>query len=131
MHRRLSILLLILTGFLFTQPIMAQASFGAQQVITDSADGAYSVHAADLDGDGDYDVLSASWDDDKIAWYENDGSGNFGAQQVITTSADGANPFTPPTSTGTGISTSSRRLGRTIKSRGMKTTEAETSAPNK
>ena len=64
--------------------------FGAQQVITTSADVAYSVHAADLDGDGDYDVLSASAFDDKIAWYENDGSGNFGAQQVITTSADGA-----------------------------------------
>ncbi|KGE86779.1 hypothetical protein IX84_19245, partial [Phaeodactylibacter xiamenensis] len=44
----------------------------------------------DLDGDGDADVLSASSNDDKIAWYENDGSGNFGAQQVITTSANGA-----------------------------------------
>ena len=28
--------------------------------------------------------------DDKIAWYENLGSGTFGAQQVITTNADGA-----------------------------------------
>jgi len=39
---------------------------------------------------GDMDVLSASWFDDKIAWYENDGDGNFGAQQIITTNADGA-----------------------------------------
>ena len=32
--------------------------------------------AADVDGDGDLDVLSASFNDDKIAWYENtDGSG--------------------------------------------------------
>ena len=38
------------------------------------------------------DVLSASYDDDKIAWYENtDGNGTFGAQQVITSSADVAN----------------------------------------
>ncbi|KGE86810.1 FG-GAP-like repeat-containing protein, partial [Phaeodactylibacter xiamenensis] len=65
-------------------------NFGAQQVITTSADGASSVYAMDLDGDGDADVLSASLNDDKIAWYENDGSGNFGAQQVITTSADAA-----------------------------------------
>ena len=49
------------------------------------------MYAADLDGDGDLDVLSASSDDDKIAWYENDGTGQFGPQQVITTQADGAN----------------------------------------
>ena len=46
---------------------------------------------ADLDGDGDQDVLSASVGDDKIAWYENtDGLGTFGPQQVITTSVAGA-----------------------------------------
>ncbi len=68
-----------------------QGNFGAQQVITTAADGAWSVYAADLDGDGDLDVLSASKDDNKIAWYENtDGLGNFGAQQVITTALDGA-----------------------------------------
>lgn len=48
--------------------------FGAQQVITTSAYGAHSVFAADLDRDGDPDVLSASGGDDKIAWYENTGS---------------------------------------------------------
>ena len=32
-----------------------------------------------MDGDGDMDVLSASYYDDKIAWYENDGSQNFTA----------------------------------------------------
>ncbi len=38
------------------------------------------------------DVLSASNNDDKIAWYENtDGAGSFGAQQVISTLADRAN----------------------------------------
>ncbi|MBL7980228.1 MAG: VCBS repeat-containing protein [Flavobacteriales bacterium] len=36
------------------------------------------TQAADLDGDGDMDVLSASDRDDKIAWYANDGSGTFG-----------------------------------------------------
>ena len=61
-------------------------------MITTSADGAESVYAADLDDDGDMDVLSASsdWKSSKIAWYENDGTGLFGPQQVITTTADGA-----------------------------------------
>ncbi len=31
-----------------------------------------SIYAADLDGDGDLDILSASSGDDKIAWYENE-----------------------------------------------------------
>ncbi len=69
-----------------------QGLFGLPQVITTSAEKAVSVHAEDLDGDGDMDVISASRDDDKIAWYENtDGLGSFGPQQVVTTTADGAN----------------------------------------
>jgi hypothetical protein len=38
------------------------------------------VYAIDLDGDGDNDVLSASFSDDKIAWYINDGNGNFSSR---------------------------------------------------
>ena len=60
-------------------------------MISTALDGAFSVHATDLDGDGDQDVLSASVDDNKIAWYENLGAGVFGPQQVITTSAQFAN----------------------------------------
>ena len=48
-----------------------QGTFGEQQIITTDADGAKSVYATDIDGDGDMDVLSASTDDDKISWYEN------------------------------------------------------------
>jgi hypothetical protein len=59
-----------------------------QPPISTAADGAESVYATDLDGDGDADVLSASDYDDKIAWYENLGGGTFGPQQVITTSAN-------------------------------------------
>ena len=57
--------------------------------ITTFADSARSVFAIDMDGDGDVDVLSASADDDKIAWYKNDGAQSF-TTQVITTSAYGA-----------------------------------------
>ncbi len=74
---------------LLTPPAVGQ-DFGDQQVITTEAKGARSVYATDLDGDGDVDVLSASYYDDKIAWYENLGGGSFGPQQVITTHANGA-----------------------------------------
>ena len=42
--------------------------------ITTAADGATSVSAADLDGDGDLDVLSTSENDNTLAWYESDGA---------------------------------------------------------
>ncbi len=42
----------------------------------------------DVDGDGDMDVLSASWGDDKIAWYENDGSQGFTCHFNTTEAAD-------------------------------------------
>ena len=46
--------------------------------------GASYVYAADLDDDGDLDMLSASMSDGKTAWYPNvDGRGTFGEQRVI------------------------------------------------
>ena len=47
----------------------AQAQFGPQQAVTTTVFNPTSVYATDLDGDGDADVLSASWY--RIAWYEN------------------------------------------------------------
>ena len=34
----------------------------------------YDVHVVDLDGDGDLDIVSASYLDDTIAWCENNGA---------------------------------------------------------
>lgn len=45
-------------------------TFGPQLIISNAANGARDVYAADLDGDGDMDVLSASANN-KIAWYRN------------------------------------------------------------
>ena len=68
----------------------ANPSWTAADINT-TADGAYSVFAADMDGDGDLDIISASYRDDTIAWYENDGAANPSwTKAVIATSADGA-----------------------------------------
>ena len=56
--------------------------------ITTSVSYATSVFSVDIDSDGDMDVLSASegssMEDDKIAWYENDGSECFTAHNIAT-----------------------------------------------
>ena len=75
--------------FSWTTNIISQVQFSSN-TITTSADFARSVYAIDVDGDGDIDVLSASSDDDKIAWYENDGNENFTAH-IITIDAFSAN----------------------------------------
>ena len=67
-------------------------TFGIEKFIGTSTPQVYSAHAADLDGDGDNDILSASRSDSEIAWYQNaDGLGNFGAQQIITSDLMSAN----------------------------------------
>ena len=64
---------------------------GAASDIATSADGARSVFAADMDGDGDMDIISASINDDTIAWYENNGAADPSWTAAdIATSADGA-----------------------------------------
>ncbi len=55
------------------------------RIINDDEDEANSVYPADLDNDGDTDVISSSKGDNKrIVWYENlDGLGNFSAPSII------------------------------------------------
>jgi len=82
------VLLLVVSTFC---PALYAGFKPEQRVIVQSeTNGPKSVYAADLDGDGDLDVLSASSRDDEIAWYANDGTGQFGFQRVITTEADRA-----------------------------------------
>ena len=49
--------------------------FTAADIAT-NADGAQAIDVADIDGDGDLDIVSASAGDDKIALYENNGAAN-------------------------------------------------------
>jgi hypothetical protein len=70
--------------------IDGNGTFALGQILSDSADGAISVFAADIDGDDDTDVVGASWEINQISWFDNmDGSGIFGEENVVSTSATG------------------------------------------
>lgn len=56
-----------------------EGSFGPRRIISDIEVHPYEVHAADMDGDNDVDVLTISQIGNKVYWHENlDGQGNFG-----------------------------------------------------
>ncbi|NRA12296.1 MAG: T9SS type A sorting domain-containing protein [Crocinitomicaceae bacterium] len=84
-HRWVLLLVFVVSSFLGT----SQISFGPEVIINPNADNARWVDVIDMDGDGDMDVLSASQNDGRIAWYENDGSESF-TQFNITTTLDKA-----------------------------------------
>ncbi len=56
--------------------------FGPQQIIDPNMNVAFFVYVEDIDGDGDFDVISAS-SDGPIRWYENMGSNTFSPPQDI------------------------------------------------
>ncbi len=61
-------------------------TFTESQVLISGStfDDAYDVKAADLDNDGDFDIVAASENDDDIVWFENtDGQGTFSAAVII------------------------------------------------
>ena len=62
-----------------------EGNFGAPQIIEDDFfDQIHKIVAADLDNDGDIDVLASASNTGEIVWYENlDGRGNFSARKVI------------------------------------------------
>ncbi len=90
---------LLISTFFITTYGFGQPTF-TEHVISTEAYGARSVYAVDVNGDGDMDVLSASNYDDKIAWYENEGSLSIIEDVIpLTYSLYNAypNPFNPVT----------------------------------
>lgn len=51
-------------------------------MVAGGAAGAVAVDLADMDADGDLDVVAASEDDDRIVWHANDGAGTFSPNLV-------------------------------------------------
>ena len=65
---------------------LGNGSFGAEQILNNQAINANQVIAADLDGDTDLDVISASLGNNRISWYQNLGNGSFSNEQLISDS---------------------------------------------
>ncbi|MEW5987775.1 MAG: FG-GAP-like repeat-containing protein, partial [Chloroflexota bacterium] len=60
-------------------------------VLSDDFTGAYAVNTADVDSDGDLDVLGAATDADTVAWIENrNGDGSLWTERAIGVRFDGA-----------------------------------------
>lgn len=68
-----------------------EGTFSVGLDLSSTATGSDMMVAADLDGDGDLDVLAASYDDDRVTWYKNsDGSGAFSLGVDLAQDANGA-----------------------------------------
>ncbi|QIE60603.1 T9SS type A sorting domain-containing protein [Rasiella rasia] len=60
-------------------------AFGTRQIVDMSADGVFDAVGADIDGDGDMDIVAAIDFEQSAVWYENlDGAGNFGTENSIS-----------------------------------------------
>ena len=71
-----------MSGISFNRPTPSFTT----STVDSSVNGANHVHAADMDGDGDLDIVAAAFTDNIISWYENDGaaSPSWTTHDVVT-----------------------------------------------
>ncbi len=81
-----------------TRLCLSEVVFATHVIASGYQAGSRSVHVADIDGDGDMDVLAdakliSTGREATIVWYENtDGRGHFGPQRVITAEVTSRQP---------------------------------------
>jgi len=88
----MKIILLSLLALSFYTNTYAQIGFQENFILDGSGipNGTNDIKTADIDNDGDLDLIVMSNYEETIAWFENlDGNGNFGPQQNIITGVEG------------------------------------------
>ena len=83
---------ILTSGFFAGSLGAADVPFPTEHTVDGDFDSAYSVHAADVDGDGDVDVLGAAqFDAHEIAWWENTaGNGTAWTEHTVDGAFDAA-----------------------------------------
>ena len=62
-------------------------------IISNDLNAPLAVEIADIDGDGDQDVVAGAYSGNEIIWYENDGSAGFTTNENSQVTDDAGNPF--------------------------------------
>lgn len=88
----LSLALMVIFNLLIRSVAAAEIPFGPEILVGENFDGAYSVSSADLDGDGDLDLLAAAQNAGEVAWWENiSGDGSlWSASNILSSTLPGA-----------------------------------------
>jgi hypothetical protein len=71
-------------------PPEPKVPFGPRATITSAHSDPEEVTTADIDADGDLDLLITWFGNDRMAWYQNDGAGGFTLGQTLSTITNGA-----------------------------------------
>lgn len=67
----------------YPNSLATPGTFGSEQVVSSSLQGAGDVDIVDLNGDTFPDLVVSAFDDNKVVWYANNGTGGFGAENII------------------------------------------------
>ncbi len=84
-------LAMVLAAMLICLPVTADEIEFGERTVDANLDGPRHAQVADMDGDGDNDVVACGYEDGDIYWYENSGLGSFTRHPVVQDNFYGVN----------------------------------------
>ncbi len=80
-NHRLCLFFTLPLCFLFFNVAMAQVNF-EEILLENNVRNACAIEAADMDEDGDIDIVAGGWDGGPLVWMENDGTGEYTTETI-------------------------------------------------